>query len=325
MPPPERLTFVTVVFGAEQGLLELQARSLARFLPTDLVDSIVVIDNGWRALSPARMRRLRAAYGALSDRLTVVRTAQLVPDLPAAIGWRSQQIAKLMVARSITSRHYVVLDAKNHLIRTARLADFVAEDGRARGGTHPYTQHPLKPQLLAVLAYVGASAEATARALEDFPPTATPFVMDTERTRTLIDAVEAESGRPFAAEFERAKLTEFFLYSGWLQVRGPGIDAVYDGVAIPSPTVWPARRSAGGVDAAIREAGEQDSAFFAVHRSALARGDAAGRDRIARFWADRGLFVDQRAARRHIRHFRSAYVPEMALKKLTERIASARS
>jgi hypothetical protein len=318
--PHVTLTFVTVVFGAETRLLELQARSFDRYLDPTCVASIIVIDNGWRPMSHRQVSRLRASYGRFADRLTIVRTSNLVPELPSTIGWRSQQLAKLLVARSVTTPHYVVLDAKNHLIRRSIMADFIGPDGRAHGGTHPYTHHPLLPQLTATLRYLHAQDDVIAAAVENFPPTATPFVMDTAVTRELLDGVELASHGPFAREFERAGLTEFFLYSGWIVVRGPGIDRVYDGVAIPSPTVWPGRRDANGVDDAIAEAQREGSAFFAVHRSALARGDRASRARIARFWRDRGLFSTVSSARRFIGSFRLLYLPEMASKKLAERL-----
>ena len=321
---PTRLTFVTVVFGAETRLLELQARSLARYLDSDAVASIVVIDNGWRRPSRRRMGRLRAAYGRLADRLTIVRTIELVPELPPTIGWRSQQLAKLLVARVVTTDHYVVLDAKNHLIRPTGLADFLGPDGRAHGATHPYTQHPLKPQLIAALRYLGAGESVIDESVEEFPPTATPFVMNTALTRAMLDGIEEASGLPFAREFERQQLTEFFLYSSWIVVRASGIDAIYDRVPIPSPTVWPARRDIAGVDAAIEEAERDDPAFFAVHRNALARGDEAARKRLAQFWVQRGLFRTESSARRFIGVFRAAYVPEMAAKKLMERFEATR-
>ena len=320
----DRLTFATVVFGAETWLVELQARSLARYLDPEAVASIVVIDNGWRPLSRARRARLLAAYGPLADTVTILRTAELVPELPPTTGWRSQQIAKLLIARTVATRHYVVLDAKNHLIRATGLDDFVGADGRAHGDTHPYTAHTLKPRLITALRYLGASGTVIEESLEDFLPTATPFVMDTAVARDMVDGVERSSGLPFAREFELQQLTEFFLYSSWIVVRGPGIDAVYDRVPIPSPTVWPKRRNPEGVVATIAEAELGDSAFFAVHRTTLARGDRSTRELIAAFWVRRGLFGDEGAARRYIAAFRRAYFPEMVSKKLMERIDAIR-
>jgi hypothetical protein len=75
-----------------------------------------------------------------------------------------------------------------------------------------------------------------------------------------------------------------------------------------------------GVDSTISEAEAVDSAFFAVHRTALARGDRSARARIAAFWSKREVFADERAARRFIAAFRRRYFPEMLAKKLHERL-----
>jgi hypothetical protein len=147
--------------------------------------------------------------------------------------------------------------------------------------------------------------------------------MRTASVQSMIDDVEAGSGRPFAEEFERQELTEFFLYGAWLAVRGAGIEAVYDGVPLPSPTVWPRQRhGVEGVEATIAEADAADSAFFAVHRTTLARGDRSTRRRVAAFWASRDVFPDDRAARRFIARFRRHYLPAMIAKKVHERLAA---
>ncbi|PZQ87806.1 MAG: hypothetical protein DI534_13590 [Leifsonia xyli] len=318
--PLSPITVVTVTFGAETALLEVQARSLARSLAPGDVAEIIVIDNGRRAMGTATAARLRARYGPLASRVRILPVAELVPDMPAAIGWRTQQVAKLVVAAEVETPHYLILDAKNHLIRPAGLPDLVGEDGRAHGSTHPYTSHPLQAQLRTTLAYLGADAEQTRDAIANFPPTATPFVMDTALTRALVDDISRRARTPFAIEFERAGLTEFFLYAGWVQLRGPGLEAVFDGTPIPSPTVWPKARTAAGLDAVIAEASLSRSAFFAVHRTALARGDAALRSALARFWVGCGLFPDERAARAAIRRFRLKYYPEMAAKRIGEKL-----
>lgn len=317
--PGSPITIATVVFGAEIALLEVQARSLEQSFRAADIAEILVLDNGRRAMSPREVRRLLDAYGALADRVRILATTELVPEMPDAIGWRTQQIAKLVVAERVDTPHYLLLDAKNHLIRRAGADDLVGADGRAHGSSHSYLTHPLLPQLRTTLRFLGASPEQADAAAADFPPTATPFVMDTALTRALVADVAARAGVPFAAEFERAGLTEFFLYAGWVQQRGPGLDAVFDGVPLPSPTVWPKARDAAGIERAIDEAVATDSAFFAVHRTALARGDSALRSRLARFWVERELFPDVRAAQAAIRRFRTRYYPEMAVRRLTRR------
>lgn len=318
-PARGTLTFVTVVFDAEVRLLELQARSLSRFVDPSAIGAVIILDNSVRGLSSRQRGRLETAYGALWPQVAIHRTRELI-DAGSASGWRSQQAAKLSVASLITTPHYVVLDAKNHFTRSVDAAAFVGVDGRAHGALHSYATHPLRGSLERTLTYLGAEETRVLEAADSFPPTATPFVFDTELVRRMMSDVSDRSGRRFDEEFERAELLEFFLYSGWLDVRGPGIPAAIDGSSIPSPTVWPRLASASGVEEVIAEATRDEAFVFAAHRQALIRADAPTRDRIARHWTDAGLFPDGRSARRFIQDFRRAYYPALIRTRLSERI-----
>lgn len=311
------LSFVTVVFEPELPLLRLQGSSLARFLDPACVAEILVLDNCAGGMSPRARRRAVASFGSLAPRVTVLRTARL-GVVAGSEGWRSQQAAKLLIARRIRTPHYVVLDAKNHLIRSATAADFVDDAGVARGSTHSYAAHPLRGDLERTLRHLGADDETVARLVDDFPRTVTPFVIDTALARRIVDDVEAEAREPFGEAFERAKLLEFFLYSGWAMLRGSGLPV--DGTPIAAPIVWPARATDAGAADAIREAIDSDAAWFAVHRRALARADAPTRRRIARLWSERGLMTP-REATRFMRRFRMLYAPAMGRARFAERLS----
>lgn len=316
------LTFVTVVFEPELPLLRLQARSLRRFLDPGCVAEIVVLDNCAGGMGGRARRAVLEDLGSiLAPRATFLRTSELGVDGGTA-GWRSQQAAKLLIARRVRTDHLVVLDAKNHLIRPASAADFVDDHGVARGGTHPYATHPLRGDLERTLRYLGADDRRVEELVEDFPPTATPFVIDAHLARRMIDDVELRSGRPFIEEFERAGLLEFFLYSGWSILRGEGVPV--DGEAIQAPIVWPGRAHEQGAADAIRHAEETDAAWFAVHRRALARADAPTRRRIIDFWSERGLMRPP-AGERFVRRFRIGYVPAVGRARIAERLSRLRS
>lgn len=312
------LTFVTVVFEPELPLLRLQARSLARHLDPDAIAELVVLDNCAGGMGGRAERALRAALGPeLGRRCRVLRTAALGVD-GAAEGWRSQQAAKLLVARLVRTPHYVVLDAKNHLIAPCRAADLV-EDGRARGATHSYAEHPLRAGLERTLGALGADAATIEALVQDFPRTVTPFVLETALVRRMLDDVEARSGEPFAAAFERARALEFFLYSGWAILRGEGVPV--DGREIAAPIVWP-HDARGGAAAAIAEAEATGAAWFAVHRRALARG-AAVRSEAAALWVARGLLT-RGEARRLLLGFRLGYAPAVLRARLARRLSARR-
>lgn len=312
------LTFVTVVFETETHLLELQARSMSLHLDAEDVDEILVLDNCVLGMGGWIRRRLLRAYGRLQGRVRIVRTTSVI-DPRAAGGWRSQQAAKLAIASQVKTPHYVVLDAKNHFTRPTSANEFVGPDGRAHGRSHSYQSHPLRASLLATLEYVHAGPDVIDRAVEAFPPTATPFVFDTAAVRELILDLEERAGLPFGEEFERHKLLEFFLYSAWNETRGPGLRELRDEVPIPSPTVWPKAASEDGVRSAIDEHARDDAAVFAVHRQALAKADAAALDLIAMQWVAFGLFTHADAARAFIRRFRRLYLPSLVWVRGAER------
>lgn len=312
----ESLTLVTVVFDPEVVLLEVQARSFARYLDARGQHDVRVIDNCIGGLRHRRRERLLRQYGPHRARVRFVRLRDIV-DTRGVDGWRAQQLGKLLIAADVTTPHYVVLDAKNHLIRPCSTQTFLAGDGRAHGACHPYETHPLRAQLETTLRYLGATPDEVRAALLAFPPTAPPFVFDTTLVRSMVGDLEMRSGRTFAQEFERSGLLEFFLYSGWLVLRGPGHGVTWDGTPLPSPTVWPRAATAAGV--ALAAAETQDAAVFGVHRRVLARGDADTCAAVAGLWVGYGLAADRGEALRLITRLQHGYVPWMAATRLLER------
>lgn len=312
------LTFVTVVFEPEISLLRLQARSFARFLDEACVAEIIVLDNCAGGMRGRTRRSVLEEFGAtLAPRVSFIRTAALGVQ-GSTEGWRSQQAAKLLIAARVRTQHYVIVDAKNHLIAPAGVECFVDSAGAARGGTHPYTAHPLRKDLERTLRYLGADDGEVALAIEDFPPTATPFVIDTSVARSMIQDVEASSGESFGAAFERARLLEFFLYSGWSIRHGHGVPV--NGDAIRAPIIWPGRATEEGAAAAIREAQETSASWFSVHRRVLARANAGTRRRIIDFWVSSGLMSGAEATR-FVQRFRLAYVPAVGRARVAERLS----
>lgn len=314
----DKLTFVSVVFDAEVTLLELQARSMRLFLAPDAVDQIFVLDNCLFGLGSHRRARLRDAYGVHASKVSFVRTRDLF-DPGATSGWRSQQAAKLLISSRVRTPDYIALDAKNHFTRPVISSDFVGDDGRARGRSHPYDQHPLRSSLVRTIEYLGGDETTVEGAVRTFPPTATPFVLRTSVVQELIRDIEESSGRSFAVEFEERRLLEFFLYSGWATVRGPGLTALRNETPLTSPTVWPKAAHLQGVEDTIAEARDSDAFVFAVHRQALAHADRATLDRVKRHWVSIGLFRDDQQAGIFFQRFKRSYYPALVVARSAER------
>lgn len=314
-------TFVTVVFEPELPLLELQARSMSQFLDPAYVARVIVLDNTERGISSRTWRRIRRLYGGMSELVELIRGDQLSGSIPAT-GWYSQQVLKLAVSGIVETPTYVTLDAKNHFVRGSGRSDFEAADGRAFAGFHTYETHPLRPKLERVLGYQGLDP---ALYVSRFTATATPFVLYTDKVRSLIADIERSSGRTFSAEFIRAGLTEYFLYSAWLVAQGETLDELYDPAGIDCPAIWPRGGNVAGVAEAVDAVRARNPALFSVHRTALARMNAQSVALLGELWVDRRLFGSLARARAFVRAYRARYFPAMALKKLRDRRKSRQS
>ena len=298
------LAFVTVVFEPEYPLLWLQARSMAMFLPDVLVEEIFVIDNSARSMPPRVMEQLLDEYGPLSAKVRVLRPRDICL-MPPTAGYTAQQVLKLCVAARVSPDRYVVLDAKNHFVAPVVRELFEAPDGRARVSTTDYASHAQRPQLVHVLEYLGLDPEAS---VEQFTATTVPpFVFATSVVTSMIDDIERRSGRSFPQEFVANRLTEFFLYMGWIIATNGSLDEIYELRPASRPYVWPKTANRDGVERAIRNATDTRAAVFAVHRIALARLDARSAAALSDFWVCKRLFSTRDDAERFIAEYARAY------------------
>ncbi len=135
-----KYSFVTVVYEVEFDLLALQARSMQRYCPEKMIDSIVVIDNSLHPLPRDKKLRLIAEYGRFAKFVRILR-AEEIARIPETKGWTAQQILKLMVATHVETERYVILDAKNHFVFSLTPEFLEAPDGRARINVYGYESH----------------------------------------------------------------------------------------------------------------------------------------------------------------------------------------
>ena len=285
-------TFLTVAHAADSPLLHLQARSMRLYAPPALVHEVIVVENFDEGARLAWRDSLRGEYGHMAGAVRFV-PAPALARMPGSSGWWSQQVVKLVASRIVATERYVVLDAKNHLVGPLT-REFVEEpvSGRARLNGYAMAGHPLEPALKRVLTYLG---EPYQQHLGWFPRTSTPFTIHTSRARDLIEYVERLEGRPFAACLLDRRLTEFFLYSGFL-LKGGELWRCYQ---FDQPGTAQLRAGCAddkGVAAFAEKVRRSRSPFVAVHRNAIPELSEAGQRRLASLWADRGLFPTPAAA-----------------------------
>ncbi len=277
------LTFVTVVYEAELTMLEVQARSFDRFLPPAAVRSVYILDNSRRGMTLGRRRRVAGLFGRHAARVRFVRAQELVGRVDAG-GWRSQQLLKLAVASLLGDEHYVALDAKNHFVSEPVSTFFVSRDGRARVSVGDARTARYRDQLERALDYCGLPRER----MQWFPWPVTPFVLDACRVRTMMREVEQECGRPFAEEFLREWLWEFWLYAAWT-LRSEPMEAVFEARSEEFLTIWPESdsREAAAVIDRVRTG---QTPVLGIHRAAYENFDPSVVAALCSYWVDRGIY-----------------------------------
>ncbi len=296
-------TLVTVAHEVDWALMKLQARSLDRYLPKDATVRIHVVENFTPGFTGDWRTSLYKAYRGLADKVVFHRAADLAQMPAGADGWWTQQVLKLAIAKRLSGEFYTVLDAKNHLVFPLHEGFLRGADGRARLRRYSYEAHPLRDKLTHTLSYLGIDPTP---ALTSFAQTSTPFTLYRPAVNALIDYVVDREKLPFARAFLDRKLTEFFLYSGWLQKQGdPGRLYAYD--QPECPIIWSHQVAPLDVLRIIghSERSGEAAPFFSVHRATIKRLDAVGREAVAQYWLRRELFGSMIDAHRALDELRA--------------------
>jgi hypothetical protein len=300
VPPAARVlpgySLVTVVFEAEFELLCLQARSVALYGSAEILSEIFVLDNFDRGMSVRHRARLTASYGAMSDLVRILGRDEF-PLIGTTNGYITQQLLKLLVADVVATEHYVILDAKSHIIRPLHLDFFQSLDGRPRIRIYPYTFHPLRRQLLDALDLFGLDHDSC---LAAFAPTVPPFTIVTSIARRLIHSDPEQTGQGFVAAFSARGLTEFFCYSAYLLSIYGSFDAIYSCDQPECPILWGGDVSRSSFMAAVAASERDRAPIFAIHRRALETLGPSTLLAVAHWWVQHGLFTSRIEAVRFV-------------------------
>ncbi len=278
-------TFVTVAHADDGWLLRLQARSMRLYLPAALVDGIVVVENFDSGRPLAWREHLLVEYGDLAALVRFV-PSELLGVMPPAVGWWTQQALKLLACRVVASARYVVLDAKNHLVRPLHRNFLEGIDGRMLARQYDYRLHPLHHFLERTLRFCNLPAETH---LGWFMQAGTPFTIDRADAQEAIDFVAAVTGKRFAEGLIEARITEFFLLAAHLMRRGV-LEDRYDFSQVACPVVWGGMAEPAALLSAIWQVEDGLAPIFAVHRHVIPKLGEVSREILGRFWTRHGLF-----------------------------------
>ena len=288
---------VTITFEGDIRLTVLQILSVDRLLDHPSIGRYIVVLNGQ---DNARLEAFlktstesRISPG-LAAKIDYVNASTLLPGHDPR-GWRGQQLLKLVVAKYLAARYYLVLDAKNHFVHRTLVRDFFTETAIKtfrRAAPRKYDSHIRKS--FAAFAAEDRVGEYTDSAM----PTVTPYLMDAGLVRGMMSELESKhAGRAFEDLFETelSGTTEFFLYGAYLVATGQ--ESLYEDSAqmvVTLYTKWP--REHEDVMRLVNSAISNNVAMFGLHRRRLRKLNDEQRDSIVKLWHAELLAADENPA-----------------------------
>ncbi len=307
------LSFVTIVYTNDAPMLELQARSMARFVDPAQVASIQVIINDVDPVSVARkVERILPAYGPLRDKVVVQDGDDLLlgPEccarrsladrvllenrhrLPfiAKGGWhgnngyRMQQVLKLASARGAASEQMVILDTKNLFLRPVSPADFFDPAGPARLSFLEVTSDYHRNWFAASLEALDVPAGPTARTTTF----ATPFPVRRSLILGVLEQINARYGSVQALFGSRRRPSEFMLMNAWCRQDPQGYAPWFTPATPLNIGLWPnydAERLAG----LVAQLEDPQALSLGLHNRAVAGMPVPVRDKILQALEQRGI------------------------------------
>jgi len=208
------IDIITVVFREELPILKLQAESIDLYCQDINLGSIYVIVND------DTLDIDTALWGSFADRVRIIpRTAW--PVQYAENGWLTQQLLKLLGAANSTNTWTMILDAKTIIVQPVDLDRIFDSQDRLTWGYLPIFPvfEPAK-KIVSELFDIDLKNVAG--------PAGVPFFFHNSTVRSMIKDVELRTQQPFSEWFQQqGMVTEFILYSGYLEYRDTTLDVMY--------------------------------------------------------------------------------------------------
>jgi Family of unknown function (DUF6492) len=205
------IDLITVVFDEELATLKTQAQSIAVY-GQNLGTIFVVINDD----SGTGSRIDRAWWGRWQERVQVV-SRDAFGNEWSDNGWLSQQVLKLMTATISTNEWSMILDAKTFFVRP--MLEF--DTSPAVGELDIYPVFRPSQDIVNQLFDIELAKQ--------LGPGGVPFVINTQAVRDMVAWIEQHTGQDFVEWFQlQGMLTEFILYSGWIQYQYNGFGPLYN-------------------------------------------------------------------------------------------------
>lgn len=282
------MDFFTVVYKSELCLLKLQAISFEKFVNPEIINNIYVIVNDHEpdfSFSWIYKNVIRC-YGDLAPKVRILETRFVDQYALKHDGYIAQQIVKLMAHTLSISPYYCVLDAKNFFIKPISIDNFF--DGRPRINFEEYKSDY---QVYLINGYYNYNGVQQNDRTYNLPAMMTPFVFSVENVKSMINAMEARSGKYFAQAFASAidGHAEFLAYSTYLW-RNKAL-GIYSRSGRMSLTLWEGYwLGPDALTAALNTALSGEEFMVGLHTKRIRQMDVAEHEVFGRFLNKIGLF-----------------------------------
>ncbi len=270
---------------------------MERFLQQSNVSKIYIIINDEDVVGTVGLieQLVLPEYGRFSPIVSIVDGSTLYASPVAANGWRRQQSMKILISKLVQSKYYLILDAKNHFLRSSSTTDFVHEDGRM-WSTRRKIDAPVNGFFWKSMRFCRLDPTLYR---EKAMPTVTPYVVRTDIVREIIEYVEKQCGVCFEEGFHAAGMdvTEFYLHFGYIIRYYSPIQNIYDfGDPLCASLFTRSPSTAEGFARVMKRLRSSSTLMFGLHRNRIGALSEAEQAMITRQWATSGLFDDVASA-----------------------------
>lgn len=212
------IDIITVVFRDELPVLKLQAESISLYCNHMCLHTIyVVINDDTMTENDIDV----SWWGKFDDRVKVIHRNHWNISYTEN-GWLTQQLLKLLAAEKSKSTWSMVLDAKTIIIQPVELDRIFNDDGKLTWGYMPiFSVFEPARQRVSQLFNIDQTQVAG--------PAGVPFFFHNQTVKDMINEIQQITNQDFGKWFlEQGMITEFILYSGYLQYRDGSLDKIYD-------------------------------------------------------------------------------------------------
>ncbi len=272
------IDLITVVFQQELPVLQAQAQSVERYCQHIGIRNIYVVVNDEESV----VSEIDSAWwGTLGNKVLAIPRSAFSAHY-SDNGWLSQQALKLMTAATSYNTWSMVLDAKTIFVKPLQLSELLDAQERPQvGQLDIYPVFDSSRQIVNNLFNIDLQ--------QQLGPGGVPFIINNQMARALIAEVEQRTAMRFPEWFQaQGMLTEFILYSGYIQYRG-FTDVLYN---VDKNVIVPTNICHSEVSAFDRKFKDMQNALtVSVHRNAWTELTAEQRQQYQHFLIDRGVLA----------------------------------